>query len=554
MPGRNVLQALPQKQNGVSAFFRDAVWRSIRIVHGLMILPTAWSSHTLHRQRVSGGGISVAQRLLKRSFPRRVRLATGGPMRTNHVVVVSLGVLVLLLNSRSSHAQSAAPIQEGYIHLKADNGSTSPVGIVLFGFENDGVVVSEAGVPPTSPARSGILFVEMDRQVHTGIALANPGDQNAIVSYSFNDNSGRRMSAGLATLPAHHQTEWFFNERPFAIQPPLVGTFTFTSSAPVSAVGLRTTVSGRNETLKTTLPVWSPGAGSGGTELLIPQLENSANWDKEVVLVNPGATPLTGTVQFLGHESEALSTHPIRVIVDDVSGTSFDYVIPPRGVFEMRPQPSHSKMTITSARIHPGAKSSTPRCLGILSYAKHGSTVAMVGISALPEAKTLRMYVESSNVFGQPDSTQSILSASNASSSASVVRFEISSLDGTATGLFTSVEIPAGGQMTRLLSDLFPKLGSPFKGVLRVSASSPVSLAGLRVRYNKHGNLLLAVTPPYDETTESLTELDFPYFINGGGYSTQLILMSTGSAHNGSLWLFSQDGVSLPASILKQNP
>src|SRR5262249_27813913 len=105
-----------------------------------------------------------------------------------------------------------------------------------------------------------------------------------------------------------------------------------------------------------------------------------------------------------------------------------------------------------------------------------------------------------------------------------------------------------------LAKDLFPQLPSRFTGILKITALSPVTVTGLRARYNKRGDLLVAATPPYDDSTASRTELDFPYFVNGGGYSTQLILLSTGTAHRGSLWLFSQDGVPLPRSILQPQP
>ena len=108
--------------------------------------------------------------------------------------------------------------------------------------------------------------------------------------------------------------------------------------------------------------------------------------------------------------------------------------------------------------------------------------------------------------------------------------------------------------MVRPVKDLLPQLPSSFKGILKITAPSPVTVVGLRARYNKRGDLLVSNTPPFDESVASRTELHFPYFINGGGYSTQLILLSTGSAHRGSLWLYSQDGVPLPPSVLQPNP
>jgi hypothetical protein len=314
-------------------------------------------------------------------------------------------------------------------------------------------------------------------------------------------------------------------------------------------------VNQRDEVLKTTLPVSPLDSGFGGTELPIPQLENGGSWTTQIVLVNPGDALIEGTVRFFRPGSRTLSTRPTKVVVDNVTGSVFHYSIPPHGAFRMRPQSTQSDVAPGSVRITPALASGVPSCLAIFSYTKSGITVSTASIAALPAAKAFRMYIESLDVFGQVGSIQSLLTVGNPSDEIAVaVRLEVMNLDGTSSNLSTSADIPAGGQMVRLVGDLFPQLRSPFKGILRITAPSPVTVVGLRARYNKRGDLLVTTMPPYDESTASRTELDIPYFITGGGYSTQLILLSTGTAHTGSLWLFSQDGVPLPRSILQPNP
>ena len=49
----------------------------------------------------------------------------------------------------------------GYAVLTADSGSRAPVGSVLFSYSNnDGVLVSQAGVGGTEPIRTGRFFVD----------------------------------------------------------------------------------------------------------------------------------------------------------------------------------------------------------------------------------------------------------------------------------------------------------------------------------------------------------------------------------------------------------
>src|SRR5262249_3717781 len=147
----------------------------------------------------------------------------------------------------------------------------------IFGRKSEGILIMEAGVAATAPMRSGRVFAEIVGSVNTAIALANPNDQDASVSYFFTDGSGHDFGAGSFKLPAHHQMESFFNEEPFGLSS-LVGTFSFTSTNPVAAVALRSFKNQRGEVLKTTLPVSPLGSGFGGMEIPIPHLENPEGW------------------------------------------------------------------------------------------------------------------------------------------------------------------------------------------------------------------------------------------------------------------------------------
>jgi hypothetical protein len=89
--------------------------------------------------------------------------------------------------------------------------------------------------------------------------------------------------------------------------------------------------------------------------------------------------------------------------------------------------------------------------------------------------------------------------------------------------------------------------------VLKITSPSPLAVAALRGVHNQRCDLLMTALSPFTESAPA-SEKIFPHFVNGGGYFTQLILWSTGSAQKGSLSLLSEEGTPLPGSNLQPNP
>jgi hypothetical protein len=127
-------------------------------------------------------------------------------------------------------------------------------------------------------------------------------------------------------------------------------------------------------------------------------------------------------------------------------------------------------------------------------------------------------------------------------------------LDGTFSGVSASVNIPANGQVSNLATAFFPQLPVGFRGIVRITAPSPIVVTAIRNRFNERSELLMANTQPYDESSPALPEVDFPEFVRGGGYSTQVIMLSTGSTQSGAMYVVNQDGTVLPASTVRAEP
>ena len=159
----------------------------------------------------------------------------------------------------------------------------------------NGVLISEAGVPATVPASKGRIFVEIGSGVDTGFAVANPNDTAAKVSFFFTDRSGTDSAVGSFTLPAHGQVARFLDEAPFSVPRPALGTLTFTSDVPVSAIALRGLVNKRSEFLMTTLPLADLEELSTATTFF-PIVADGGGWSTQFALVNPSDGRITGTI------------------------------------------------------------------------------------------------------------------------------------------------------------------------------------------------------------------------------------------------------------------
>ena len=70
------------------------------------------------------------------------------------------------------------------------SGGPAPSGVAIFGYRHNGALVSEAGVPASAPVLKGRLFAEIAGPVNTGLAIANPNDTAATISFFFTDRFG----------------------------------------------------------------------------------------------------------------------------------------------------------------------------------------------------------------------------------------------------------------------------------------------------------------------------------------------------------------------------
>ncbi len=418
---------------------------------------------------------------------------------------------------RLSTAGSASALTTGYARIQADQGSPLPAGFAIFGYQQHGVLVSEASVPASPLIRSGRVFAEVNGPVNTGVAIANPNPQDVTVSFFFTDANGSNFGEGATSIPANQQISAFLNQTPFNGSDSVFGTFTFSSALPVSVVALRGFTNERGEFLLTTLPV-VPLDAAGSQTMTLAHFADGGGWTTQVVLVNAGDDPIGGTIEFLDPNGQTLRTSA--------------YGLPPRSATRLQTAGSGSNPQVGSVRVSGGANSTV-----IFSYKARGVTVTQAGVAGLENGTAFRAYVERSIAL------ESGLAIANPSASPITVNLDLSRLDGISTGLTATINIPANGQRALFLTEIpsFASLPTPFAGVLRISSPSPIALTSLRGRTNQRGEFLITTTIPVDESAAvTSSELLFPHFADGGGYAMQFVLFGRGSS--GAIYFFNRAG------------
>jgi hypothetical protein len=275
----------------------------------------------------------------------------------------------------------------------------------------------------------------------------------------------------------------------------------------------------------------------------VPDFADGGGYTTSIILVNATDLQLTGRISFLDTAGAATS-----VMIAGSSSDTFSYSIPPRGSVKVVTEGSAQTVRSGTVRILPGLASFAAASLAVFSFKPGAVTVSEAGVAGTPAGSNapLRMYIEASGFYGEIDSIQTGIAIANTAATSNVVTLEATQLDGTQQGLVATFTLQPYSQTTKFLNQIFSTMPRLFKGVLRISSSAPISVVGLRGRYNERSDFLMTTIQPVPETARSSSTppmLVFPHFAEGVGYSTQFVVISTGSGQTtGAMAGFSQAG------------
>jgi len=458
-------------------------------------------------------------------------------------------------------------VRTGYASVTTNSGMPSDA-VAVFSLTQNGVVVSEAGVPASPPTPSVRILIDYrpsgsskagflgsgSVSVDTGLAVVNAGVESATITFLLLDPSGVEMARGHGTLnPGAHRALFIdqLNQlAPDFVLPPNLGlavefaSLEIQSDQPLSMVALRLSTNQRGETLITTTPIADLTQTPSSAPLFFPQLADGGGYTTSLFFLNTSKTLETGTIKVFADNGTPMSITPTGVSTGPAS--LFSYAIPPGGVYVLHSNGSPEVVNVGSTEVIPDTGMQTPVGAGVFSLMQGGILVTESGIPSSIPTTHARIYVDES---GGHDTGLAIASASGSPMNIAVSAYRSDGVTQVGTG---SVSLDGHGHVARFANQIIPGgLPAGFTGVLDIDSSilfssSPFVALTLRSLTNSRGDFLLTTFPIADFNQAPPAPIVFPQIADGGGYQTQFIFLGiNGSASNMTLNFFGDNGSAL---------
>jgi sugar lactone lactonase YvrE len=443
--------------------------------------------------------------------------------------------------------------QVGYAKFGVNSGTT-PYGTAVFSSKQNGVTVTEAGVPASLPTTQARVFIDYRSNVNaiparsnagmvnvnTGIAVENNGSVTANVTYTLSDLNGDALITGHGTLTAGEHFAKFVDQlkdvapdfsMPTNFQ---FGSLEIISDQPISVLAMRGTTNQRNEFLVSTTPTADLTQTLSYSSVYFPQLADGGGNTTSLILLNTSNGTESGTLQILGNNG-------LPLVVDQVGGMAnsiFRYSIPSGGALRFQTDGSPAAVNVGWVQLTPDSFSPTPIAFGVFSYNPVNVMVSESGIPATASTTHARIYVDLS---GNHDVG---LAVANVNAAAANITINAYQTDG-ATSIGTSqgpLQLAAGGHNAQFADQLISGLPAGFTGVLDISSTTPFAAVTVRSLTNERGDFLMTTFPVADLNQAAPSPIVFPQIADGGGYITEFILISSGQAASTTLNYYDENG------------
>jgi sugar lactone lactonase YvrE len=554
-------------------FIADYLGRSIRKVSSLGIITTVAGDGT---EGFSGdGGPATSAQL---SQPSGVAVDSTGTIfiadrsnsRIRQVIYLNESA-TLSLSAGGADQSSTAGINPnpntGYATVAVNSGET-PYGTAIFSFKEGGVTVSEAAVPVSPPTVSARVFIDYRSGVNalparsdagivdfnTGIAVVNHGSDTARVTYTLRNASGSTLAIGHGTIAAGQHISCFIDQLKdvasdfnlpenfrTAIQ---FGTLDVTSEQslfalpqPLSVLSLRGTTNQRQQFIITTAPVADLTQSTGSGPAYFAQFADGGGYTTSLMLMNTSSTNETGTIQIMDNNGAAL----IANRAGGSAGSSFNYSIPPNGIYRFQTDGSPADWKAGWVKLIPDSGTSMPVGSGIIGYNPVNVLVTESGIPGASATTHARIYIDRS---GNHDTGLAIANINNASANITINAYQTDGVTtaGTSNG---PLSLAAHGHDAKFAGQFITGLPAEFTGMLDISSTTPFAALTVRSLYNENNDYLMTTFPVGDMNQAAPSPIVFPQIADGGGYVTQLLLLSAGGASNTTISYYDNNGTPL---------
>jgi hypothetical protein len=271
--------------------------------------------------------------------------------------------------------------------------------------------------------------------------------------------------------------------------------------------------------------------------LYFPQIADGGGYITTIVLLNTSNSVETGKLSIFDDNGTPLSVTRAGSAAD----SSFTYSIQSGGIFRFQTDGSPAGTHAGSVQLTPDPTTSTPAGAGIFSFSQGGILVTESGVPSAAPTTHARIFVDTT---GGHDTGVAIMAVGNTGAGVSLRAFQN---DGTtpAGSSLGPLALNTNGHKAAFVEQLISWLPADFTGVLDISSSTPFAAVTLRSLTNSRGNFLLTTFPIADLTRPAPSPIVFPQIADGGGYMTQVILLSAGGASSATLSFYGESGIPL---------
>lgn len=448
--------------------------------------------------------------------------------------------------------------QVGWANGVVASGGT-PYGTAVFSSAQGNVVVSEAAVSASPPTTAARMFIDYRTgvapsppqsgagtvDIYTGVAVVNRGAASANVTYTLRDGGGTTLSVGHGNVTSGSHLAKFIHQlnevapdfnipANFATNVQF-GSLEIGSDQPLSVLALRLTVNQRGDLLFTSTPVADLTQSVGNASFYFPQIADGGGYITTLTLLNTSSTVETGRISFFEDDGTALTVH----LAGGSTNSVFTYSIPPRGVFVLQTDGTPAGSNAGWVQVKPDTSSISPVGAGVFSYSQGGVRVTESGVPAAAATTHAHIYVD------QSDGHDTGLALACPGSSGINVSLKAYQTDGSTAAGSSALSMNGNGHTASFVGQLISGLPTGFTGILDISSPAPFVALTLRSLMNARGDFLVTTFPVADLTQVAPTPIVFPQIVDGGGYTTQFILLSAGSASNVTVLFYDEKGAPL---------
>ncbi len=451
---------------------------------------------------------------------------------------------------------------DGYASVTVDSGAT-PYATAVFRYRQNGITVGETAVPASAPTKSAAVFIDCRKgatipsstgtvDISTGLAVVNTGAEAAEVTAVLRDLDGRILSWGTGRLAKGGHVAVYFEQleeifagfsvpSSFALSTGF-GTVELTSSQPLSVLALRLTTNQRGETLITSTATADRAAQPAGTQAYFPQFVDGGGDTTTVFLMNTSSRPVSGTLEVYSSDGSPLTVKQLN----GPSASSFPYSIPAEGAYVFQSEASPGVARVGWVRITPNSGSTTPTGEGLIQHSESGVLIAESGIAPATPTTHARIYVEISDTH---DTGLALVNP--AAEPAQQIRLSAYQLDGSTPAGIRPEPITLGAlsHFADYVSQRIAGLPSNFHGVVDITSDSPFVAMTVRSLINERGEFLFTTFPVADMNQPAPSPIVIPQIVDGGGFTTEIILLSPGASSVATVSFFGDAGAPISLTV-----